>query len=403
VNYVKKKQIYLHIGTTKTGTTTIQAFLEHNREVLKQKNFSIYVPEGLSGDRIATRLRTIDDFIIESRQNNAEHLNTSQQVWVNNLIERIKHTNTDNVILSEELFWNAMCTPFSRKIFDKFIMELRRFAHITVIVYFRRQDLFLMSEYQNGLRNGRLKVSGNDCEQWLTKYIKRADDVSDYKTHLKPIISLFGKGNVIVRPFEKEQFIDQSLLADFMHLTGLQMSDEFEVVNTNRNPGLSPFLAEIMRYLSINDSGKAPASVFISPKNESNDKLFNVNKQHDFLPPKARIDLMKRYKKGNEWIARKFLDRKDGILFRESLPDIDEPWEKYQLNSKEVKAFFDNAYFIDKKQRQIMRNRVLDALNESSRISIKRFVHEISFKVLPLRAGIKWLLTLLPGNNGAVK
>ena len=33
----KKKTIYLHIGVSKTGTTSIQRFLYKNRELLKDK------------------------------------------------------------------------------------------------------------------------------------------------------------------------------------------------------------------------------------------------------------------------------------------------------------------------------------------------------------------------------
>jgi len=366
---MKKKHIYLHIGTTKTGTSSIQTFLRDNLEVLKQHNFIALTP------RSPERLRTLSEIIMSAAKKNFPHFNETQQQWLNDLIQKLKNAETDNIILSEELFWNIISVNKERFIFIDFINSLKEFADITVVVYLRRQDSFLMSAYQQRLKGG--GVREKECQEWISISAKPQTGITNFQGNLKFLESLFGKNNIIVRPFEKEQFVDQSLFADFMYCVGLRMSDEFEIKNKKKNPGLSPVMAEILRYLSIYYKNREPITPFLSKKNKSNNKLFNQNRQHKFLSPKQRLAIIQRCAADNEWVAREFLEREDGILFKELLPDINNPWEKYKLTPEVVKTFFTEVDFLDKKQKEIMQKQVLKGLGMQKWLSMKFYFIKI--------------------------
>jgi hypothetical protein len=367
---MKKKHIYIHAGTTKTGTSSIQGFLTDNENILKQHNFTAFVPKGAYG------LRTLVDNIFDVARNRLLAFNEKQQQYLDDLVTKLKNTKTDNIILSEELFWNIISYHKEIPIFKDFINSLKEFADITVVVYFRRQDSFLMSVYQQRLKTGG-KMEGKDCQQWILMSERPQTGITNLRGNLEWFTALLGKENIIVRPFENEQFINQSLFADFMHCINLPMKKEFEIKDKRKNPGLSPAMAEILRYLSIYYDDRKSIYPLITQKYKSNDKLFNQGRQHKFLSPKERIDIIQCCAADNEWVAREFLGREDGVLFKESLPDINEPWEKYKLNFEEVKTFFSAADFSDEKQKEIMQKQVLKALDMQSRLSLKFYFAKI--------------------------
>ena len=45
--------------------------------------------------------------------------------------------------------------------------------------------------------------------------------------------------------------------------------------------------------------------------------------------PEQRIQIIEKYQKQNENVAREYLDREDGILFYDEPPSLNEPWAPY--------------------------------------------------------------------------
>lgn len=395
---MKKKHIYLHIGTTKTGTSSVQKFLIDNQEMLKQYNFAASTP------KYPHRLRTLIENIFNAARNGLPCFTDKQQQWFDDLIEKLKNEEADNIILSEELFWNIISYHQETPFFEDFINSLKEFSDITVIVYLRRQDSFLMSAYQQRLKGGGMQ--GKECQEWILISERPRTGITNFRKNLEYLEPLFGRNNIIVRPFEREQFVNQSLFDDFMQLVGLKMSEKFEIKNKKKNPGLSPFMVEIFRYLSVYCHSREDILPFLGKENKSNNKLFNQNRQHKFLSPKERIAIVQSCEEDNEWIARKFLGRADGVLFREPLPNINDPWEKYSLNPEEVKSFFAEADFLDEKQKEIMQEYVLKGLSIQKWLALKFHLIEIikysPFFFIPriIRRHYKRLVASFADNSG---
>ena len=369
----KQKKIYLHIGTQKTGTSTIQSFLNHNHEKLEKLNYTAFVPETDTYPDNSLQLRNIIELIIKTAREGGSHWDKHQRQSLLNSIKPVKEATTDNIILSDELFWNTLRTSNQRTLFFGFTDMLQEFSELSVIVYLRRQDWFLMSLYQQRLRGG--NMNGMRCHEWIAPIIRSSRTISNYELYIKHLLSHFNKSNIIVRPFETTQFDEQSLLSDFLNSVGLKKSGELETPVTRRNPGLSPILAEIIRCLSVYHRTRDTIIPFL--ENRKNTQLFNQKWQHDFLSPQERIKILNRYQSGNQWIAREFLGRGDGKLFQEPLPDIHMPWKPYKLEPEEVRTFFSNADFLEENQRAVLQEQVLHVLSHPGMVKTRLFQRKI--------------------------
>jgi hypothetical protein len=349
----KKKTIYLHVGTTKTGSTTIQTFLCQNEELFRQRGFDVYTPRRVQAEDDRKRLRTLVHYFgrFSSQLPTADSLSG----WIRQFLRILEESPAHSLILSEECLWNVIGATRKRVNFKQFICQLQCFAEVKIIVYLRRQDNYLMSGYQQRLKGG--KMNGRTCTEWIQRH--GVAERLDYRGCLQWLGSLVGQQNLTVRPFEPDQFVEASLISDFLSCVGLLSDEAFKCPIANRNPGLSPFLAEIIRCLSFFYCDKDYVFPFNELKKSNDARYFNFDRKHRFLSPAKRCEIMHQCADGNEWVARELLGRTDGVLFYEPLPDVNEPWSEYRLCKKEVKCFFDELTHISASQRAEMCRQVL--------------------------------------------
>ncbi len=359
---LKKKTIYLHVGTTKTGSTSIQMLLKENKEILRQKNFVAYTPCRLQGADCPRRMRGLAEYL--SLFSLALPTSKKWAGWFDSFLQEIKQEPADHVILSEECLWNTISSWRKRRRFAFLIHELQAFADVKVLVYLRRQDNYLMSAYQQCLKG--CQMNGLTCRQWLC-WMHDGDARADYSRALKWLLRLMVKENLIVRAFEPEQFFNGSLLADFLHHVGLDIDDGFDIPLKKRNPGLSPFLAEILRCLGFFYTEKNAIRPFLSLRRKGDERYFNRDREHQFLSPEDRCRLMQEHQAGNRWVAQEFFGRANGVLFYDPLPSADDSWREFQLHEEEVRSFFDEMddLKLSREQRVKMCEQVLSVINRN--------------------------------------
>jgi len=158
------KNIYIHIGPHKTGTTTIQRGLWINRERLLKNGYLCPRSGSMSHSTIAHH-----NLAWELRQ--VRRFNENDGTW-KDALDEIFHLNApENVILSSEEFTN-----FS----EQHIRELKNLLgsfQVFVICYLRRQDLLLQSIWSEITKNGQNVLNFQD---WLKKR-KYEKVYNDYK------------------------------------------------------------------------------------------------------------------------------------------------------------------------------------------------------------------------------
>ena len=233
---MNSKQIFVHIGTYKTGTSSIQFALAHSRHKLHK--FGIHYMETGLNMRFCKHL-PLFDHCHESRYNIKRH-----RYWSNVDLEgmakkEILTSKARNYIISEE----ELSVP-DRDI-PKKLSFLSELGDVKVVLCVRRQDKFLESLYLQFMKEPgrRLKKSFADFLD-DPEFIQRAkfDQIADFWA------DVFGVENVVVLDFDLVKQ-DNMLVRNFANLFGVPSDFEFEEVR--RNQTISHEMAEIIRRMSV--------------------------------------------------------------------------------------------------------------------------------------------------------
>lgn len=296
-----KKNLYLHIGTHNTGSTSIQHLLNENRSLLKARDY-YYPTEGAYFYPPEVSASLLAHAILERRPKYIGNTVIDREACVSDIRRDIKNSPCTNVIVSSEHFSHATKIEQIKNIFDLF-SDI--FETITVIVYLRRQDYRLESSWSQGVKLGSVTLS---FDEFLSDHLSAPQ--WNYFEFMAPWIEIFGKDNVIIKPFEKEQFLKNDLIHDFLDAVGYKS----EVLNSsvkNQSPPIE--FIEALRLFGSSIHTRSERMIFFRTLrllpikiNKTKYTLFTAEKR------KAVLDL---YKESNQSVAEKYLGRSDGLLF----------------------------------------------------------------------------------------
>ncbi|TVO35965.1 hypothetical protein [Vibrio algivorus] len=212
-------KLFLHIGSHKTGTTSIQNGLSENKEALESDGF-VYVTCGEHNN--------FHGYIINNSPNGA---------YVNKNIDlhHLFRGNKNTIISSEN---------FSFFFDEKSIKEIRKdlipyFDDIKIIVYLRRQDLHLISHYQEGskpYRESEYRLWGNAIVP-IPEYTLIHRKYLDYHARIKLWSNVFGKDNVIIRIFEADNLVQNDSFLDFISTLNLNYKKYNKPIRVNESVG----------------------------------------------------------------------------------------------------------------------------------------------------------------------
>jgi len=297
-----KQKLYLHIGIYKTGTTALQDFFLMNRDVLSEKGV-VYPDIGMlnsSHNRFGASFYEDQDRTVAIQ--NLDNKSTKEYV------EQIMDLS-DDVLISTELIWH--------KGNDAYKLEcLKNKFDIKVILYLRRQDLYLESAYNQEVKCN----ESRDIELFLGDIMESG--LLDYDESTLSKWSRFaGKENLIVRPYEKEQFYGGSIFSDFLYYAlNINSIEGFQLPSDYPNPRFSNNALEFKRLINQQDL------VDYSLKEKLIPYLldFSVKEDPDSYHPFAgqgllsigkRHEIIQKYARSNHQIACYYLGRQDGRLF----------------------------------------------------------------------------------------
>lgn len=313
------KTIYIHIGTHKTGTTSIQNFLFKNRKKLIDRGF-LYPLSGIPKRKNSFGHSHLVTVILENTE--ADTYNPNAGGW-QELLAEANSLQEKNIVISSE---NFCISKFNLEQIYKIKNYLSQYT-VKIIIYLRRQDDYLISKYCQLIRAG--KYSQN-----FKQYIIDEKWIGDYYQLLKPWKEVFGIKNIIVRVFEKEQ-LKNSLIDDFLDSIKYPQ-DRSELIKTPRQ-NISPSIKQIKFNQYYNKIVKDCFS--LTPKQYQNiylaklnnilrkpSKIINtiINKMPDLivsnqlLSVEERIELIKEFEESNQKVAREYLARPNSKLFYSS-------------------------------------------------------------------------------------
>lgn len=203
------KKIYIHIGTSKTGSSAIQNFLLTNKELLLKEGY--YYPEhkldknNISGGN-ASKLMTFlkDGEISEAKKEYQQLINC----------------NVENIILSCESLYGipkelSLIAPEAR-----------------IIVYIRNQIDRIQSSYNQSVKKHQMVLSIDD---WIKKIINDKNECNFSHLKLQEWKKYYDSENIFVRVYDKKYFHSEKIEIDFLKTIGCPFIPSFEFQSKNIN------------------------------------------------------------------------------------------------------------------------------------------------------------------------
>jgi len=259
-----KKTIYLHVGTHKTGTTSIQRFLYANSKFLNLEGFDYLV-----GNCVWQGHHPLGWGFQGAMKAINKYCPWNHYGVINRLEDEIASSPYDNFIISSENLFLIDNKPF----IDNFFARFTNF-NFKVIVYLREQVSFLESWYLELIKADYYKLE-EDFEQ----FIENPRYNLDYYSALKKWEDYVGKENLHVFNF-KEESKNGNLLLNFSKTIGLKMFDSYTIpLKANEKISYSQMieLREVNRlHLSYDEWYKAKKEILDIPLNDV-DKTILIN------------------------------------------------------------------------------------------------------------------------------
>lgn len=223
-----KRVCYIHIGPHKSGTTSIQWFLQENRAELLKHGYFVPESETRRGAHhaLAEGLAGIDV---------GEH----REPLVARSIRAIAETTVEAIVISSEALESLLRNRQHTETFFNRIAELN--LEPKLILFPRNQPQWINSSYAFSAKSFRLsdpfqsfalgfaQSHGSRFSHWLELSSAR---------HIE----------LIARPFTKET-ITRGVIREFLRCIGINSSSDFQDGEIRRNEAVGPFVVSVARTL----------------------------------------------------------------------------------------------------------------------------------------------------------
>lgn len=314
----------LHIGTEKTGTTSIQETLERNARYLE--SVGVLYPEPLFGlNHPKLSCYAMDHDRIDSRKkrfdlHTAEKVEAFRALFAREIDAARARSRADTIILVNEHL-SRLIRPGEAARIMAFLRE--RFETIDVVLYLRRQDLLMRSMYSTVVKVGGVREAPFPVHDEKT----RLGDyrVFDYRRMAELWLQACGRSALTIRLFQKGALKDGDAVSDFLDAAGIgDRIDLSKIAKVRRNEGLDPVALEVLRRLNLRFARNGGRRAAIARAFET-----------CFPGPGPTVDrqsskaFLAHFEAGNAWVARTLFGR--DALFETSdldaLPDHVDPPE----------------------------------------------------------------------------
>lgn len=304
--------LWLHIGTPKSGTTALQRYvMGEARAGLAEAGLTYITPKNFgAANKLAIALN----------KGRADEIAAFQA----DLAAQCLACTTPQALISSEMFYGIR----PARIFQHFPQW--REIEVKVLVYLRRQDLYLESGYLQKVKNGRFFGSIND---YLTRF---SGSGANYWETLQPWMAQDGLNiELVPRICERPRLVGGDVISDMAALMGLpEPAPEALARQQNVSPGITR-----LQLLSLASSieGFHPRRI---QRRLNHDFPDQQDAKAVMFTPKERQSLMQSFAAGNEALRQRFFPNAPTLFDMASVaappePD-DPPFTQAQL--KEIKA-----------------------------------------------------------------
>jgi len=310
------RNIYVHLGTHKTGTTALQQYLNHNRQVLKSAGW-LYPETGISKG-------------LKGHHDIAWWLSGKREFDPRSLGEEIVASGCRNVVLSSEEFGVSKNLAQLKTLFED--------ASVHAVVYFRRQDDYVLSAYNQNVKQARYWKDFSVFVQMMDRQGRL-----DYYQLCENWASIFGRENLHVALYKP----GLSIVDHFSSMLGIDVagcSEESDVISNRSLPADAIGLMKVVSRLRHEDVPEAFCKelqkyvlreTLRTPKGDGTD-----SRRSTIWEPVARRALLDKYAERNRLLSRNYLQGEqfpDLTLDEMSADRVDENYISPEILKKVLK------------------------------------------------------------------
>lgn len=308
---------FLHIGTEKTATTTIQEFFYINRKILQSEGFAFSQTVGRTCHRLLALMAyndsRRDDITLRQKIDSGEALRFRQAELVRALKEEVRSgkRHSHSIIFSSEHVHSRL-TKVSEILRLKEILLETGITDIIVIVYLRRPASIAASLYSTSIKAGDAshKPPAPSHSYW--------NNVCHHQATLERYSNVFGENKVVPRVFDKKTFPKGSIILDILAVMDVPSHLLFKYPR-KKNERLSTRAITILKYFNK----RTPQFIFGRPNpfRMSLVKILSVfcRGEKYAMPPELYEQYEEHYKDSNEWVRTKYFPEKERLFGQKEL------------------------------------------------------------------------------------
>jgi len=328
----KFERCVIHIGTEKTGSTSIQKLLSMNRRVLSRRGFVYPTVTGRDGGSqwgfvaaVHDEPWAMEDIALAHGLSGPRDAMAFRERFVADLAKDLSRQRTArDLVISCEHF-------HSRLVNEEALARLKALldpwvSRFVVLVYLRRQDRAAASLFSTALKSGR-----NQPTEFKHLTSPGARRNFEYDHLCERWSNVFGKQNLNVRLFAPSFWSQGDLLVDFAEAIGLSLNGLRLPLVENRSLNSQGF--EFLRHLNevwprIPDEASPPA------RNDLVQTVARICASHEQYPfaRKEAQGFYSSFADSNERVRKAFFGDRQPPLFDIDFTEYPETIENKQVN-----------------------------------------------------------------------
>lgn len=243
-----KRRAVLHIGTEKTGTTSIQNVMSKLRPTFPEQGYAYPLSAGSKNHLRLAAYAGDPERVADIRKDVERTPGGGGPVerFAEDLAAEMAALpdSVHTVIFSGEHCHSRLLTVESVGRLKDLLAPY--FASFQILVYFRRQDELAISHYSTKLRNGARKAQLLPRREGVTYY--------DYAALVDRWTTVFGAEALRPRLYGRSHFLNGDLIEDFLAACGLG-AVTVPPMSNGKNPSLTAAAQEFLRRFNPTEAG----------------------------------------------------------------------------------------------------------------------------------------------------
>ena len=296
----------VHIGTEKTGTSSIQLFLLKNRKKLLRHGYHFLQSAGSTNNWALPAYCSVenrfDDFYRIHNVKDEAELEAFKKRFVKNFEAELRacDRNVHTVIISSEHFHSRLRTDEEIRNVQQLLS--RHFSEIKIVCYLREQGATCASWYSTSMKSG-----GTDS---FFDFVRRCRPDNYYFNYLELLNkweSFFGFEALDVALFDPQRFLNGSLLDDFTSRIDSALVGNLDDIVRPENESLNPAGQALARAVNL----AFPTESDAPDAGDTRDRLKEMvagrlSGRGQQLSPSMRRAVYESFIDSNEALRRKF-------------------------------------------------------------------------------------------------